>query len=657
MTTLRTQDPMKKLSLKTQFRLGTGIILFLVCFGITLIVYRYQKKHVEENVYKETEIYMAAVEATRTYVKDVLRPQMYAIVPEDHFVVEAMSTSFVGREIMGRVHDRFQNFAYKRASQFPLNPANEADSYERAMIRKLNGDRGIREWSGIIKKDGRSFYARFRSISAERDCLRCHGDPRHVPKVIAEKYDYTGPGYGDRMGEVIAVDSVYIPVDFAMAKIKKQAWKTFIVGGGILFFLTLLFYALFNHTVMMELKGLLTTFRGITDKEMEGAGPDEDPPVDTSDEIGQLKGAFEHVAADLTKKHEALKESESKFRRLFEASRDAIFIWNMDKKNMDINPAGLKMFGFNNRTEALSIETIDQLFWDARDGSRIFEAVQKEGFVREYDVSMTNRWGQRLDVLLTANLLRDENGNADAIQGYIRDVTAKKKLEKHLAQTEKLASIGQLAAGVAHQINNPLGVIKCYAGLIEKSTEQGSQIQSDVGTIKKHTASCSKIVEGLLNFARVSETNKAKADIHKDLEEVLSILELQMTRRKISVRRKYGTHVPQIIIDSDKMKQVYMNLLMNARQAIAGEGEIAIETDYNHEDRTITIIIADSGTGIPSDRIGSIFDPFFTTKKPGEGTGLGLSIAYGIVRDHDGDLQVESNVDKGTRFTIILPVS
>ncbi len=646
---------MKKLSLKTQFRLGTGLILFLVCLSVALLEYRYQKKQVEQDVYKETEIYIAAVEATRTYVKDVLRPQMYEIVPEGHFVVEAMSTSFVGREIMGRVQERFQNFIYKRASPFPINSVNKADRYESDMIKKFNEDRGVREWSGVIRKDDRSYYARFRAIYAEADCLRCHGDPRDVPRTIVEKYGYKGESYEDRIGEAIAVDSIYIPVDFALAKIKKNAWTTFIVGGALLFFITLLFYTLFNHTVTMELQGLLTTFQSITNRNIESETADDNPVENLPDEIGQLKSAFERVAVGLKNTHRDLQESEAKFRRLFEASRDPIFIWDMDKKNVDINAAGLKMFGFKDRSEALSIETIDQLFWDARDGSRIFKIIRKKGFVKEYDVSMVNRWGERLDVLVTANLLKDENGKADGVQGILRDVTAKKKLEKHLAQTEKLASIGQLASGIAHEINNPLGVILCYADLIEKSVEGGSHIKSDLEKIRKHTLSCTRIVEDLLNFARVSETKKTKTDIHEGIEEILSILEQQMSRRRISVCRNYGANIPRVTIDTDKMKQVYMNLLMNAEQSINGGGEITIDTAFNIEERTIEIKISDTGSGISPEKIESIFDPFFTTKKTGKGTGLGLSVSYGIVRDHNGELRVESTVGKGSVFAIILP--
>jgi signal transduction histidine kinase len=159
-----------------------------------------------------------------------------------------------------------------------------------------------------------------------------------------------------------------------------------------------------------------------------------------------------------------------------------------------------------------------------------------------------------------------------------------------------------------------------------------------------------------LNFARVSETKKCKADIHIDLEEVLSILELQMVKTHISVQRHYSRDIPKINLDSDKMKQVYMNLLLNARQAINGGGQITVTTAFNQEENTVSIKIADTGYGIAPEKIDAIFDPFFTTKKTGKGTGLGLSISYGIVREHRGEILVESALGEGSVFTIILPV-
>lgn len=643
---------LKQLSLKARFGLGAGITLFLFCLCCAVVVYRVEKQRVEEAVYKEAEIYIAAVDATRTYVKDVLRPKMYQIVPDDHFVVEAMSTSFVGREIMGRIHERFKNFRYRRTAIYPINPESLVDSYEREMIGRFGSDRSSAEWSGLIERDGQSYYARFRAIVAEAACLRCHGRPEDTPQPIIETY-------GKRenkpylVNTVVGVDAVYVPVGVAFQRIKARAWGTFVVSTGLLSLLVLMMYSLFNFMVASELKGLVETFRQIIRRDKHDKTSKEQNP---GDEIDQLKHAFERVADDLGKAHNELSASEWKFRILFENSRDPIFISDMNMKVVDINSAGIALFGFVDKDEARSIETIEQMFWDARDAKKIFAIIKRDGFVKDYEVSMVNRYGDRLDIMATLNLRMDDHGESSGYEGVLRDITKKKQFDKQMARTEKLAAIGQFAAGVAHEINNPLGVIECYSTLIAKSVKKGSQEFKDAEIIKKHTANSQKIVEGLLRFARVGNTKREKADIHAGIEDVLGILEPQMRKMGIEVKRDYEKNMADPVIDEDKMKQVYMNLLMNANQAIKDKGTIGIRTFMNAGQDGVVVEISDTGIGIPLEAQDRIFDPFFTTKGVGKGTGLGLSISYGIINEHGGIIKVYSKEQQGSVFTIELPL-
>jgi two-component system, NtrC family, sensor kinase len=288
---------MTKFSSKTQFRMGTGLILFMFCLSVSLVVYRVGKEEAEQRVFMETEIYIAAVDATRTYVKDVLRPRMYDLIPEDDFVVEAMSTSFVGREVMHRVNDRLRSFHYKRAALIPINPESRADALEADFIERFNADPNLREWSGLIEKNGRNYYARLRAIYAERECLRCHGDPDDIPQPIVDLYGSNPARKAYDLGQVVGADIVYIPVDVTFGRIKRLAWVAFVIGAGCLCCLVVLFYTLFNHTVISELKGLLETFKGIAapPKELERLNP---RPSGQTDEFEQLKTAFEEAATD-----------------------------------------------------------------------------------------------------------------------------------------------------------------------------------------------------------------------------------------------------------------------------------------------------------------------------------------------------------------------
>jgi len=646
---------MAKLSSKTQFRLGTGLILFIFCLLVSLVVYRIGKEEAEKHVFKETEIYIASVDATRTYVKDVLRPRMYDILPEDHFVVEAMSTSFVGREVMYRVHDRFKNFRYKRVALVPINPASQADALEADFIRRFNADPNLHEWSGLIEKDGQNYYARLRAISAEEECLRCHGDPEDIPQAIVDRYGNDPLRKAYVLDQVVGADIVYIPVDVTFARIKRLAWGAFIIGAGCLLCLVVLFYALFNHTVISELQGLLATFKGIASppKELEGLAS---TPPRGNDEFDQIKAAFEEAAADLKSTHDELTTSETKYRQLFEASRDPILIWDVAGRILDINAVGLHLLGFADRYEARQIGQALDLFQNPDEGRRLLQTVDSAGFVKEAEVVLVSRQGGAIDALLTVNRTTGED-EAIRYEVYIRDITLRKRMEKQMAQTEKMASIGQLAAGVAHEINNPLSVISCYSNLIEKSGDVTAQIREDLEKVKKHTLSCKRIVDSLLNFARASETHRRLADVHAGLESVLAIVEKQVGKRQVEIQRRYAASLPPVSIDEDKMAQVYMNILLNAVQAIEERGTVTITTVCDPQSGRVRIAFADTGAGISAEHLDKIFDPFYTTKKDQEGTGLGLSVSYGIVQEHDGDIQVDSRPGHGSVFTIALPAA
>ena len=503
---------MKNLALKKKFLIGTAGILLLFCGGISLLTYFYLKDGATQDIYRDTEIFIATADATRTYVKDVLRPTISSLVPEGSFIPHAMSTTFVGREIMKRLREKFPDFRYKRAASNPTNPVNQADDYELSMLNWFNENPDVKEWHGLIKKNNRSFYTRLRPITARQDCLRCHGKPEDAPREMIDLYGKTG-GYGYRVGEVVAADTIYIPVDVTFIRIKEAAWLVFLVAILSLFGLLGLFYLLFNRTVVFELKGLLGRFRSIS---ADKGAVSEMTPVKARDEFDQLKGAFETVADELKQTHDDLSASESKYRLLFETSRDAILIFDQETRLQDINEAGLKLFKFKNHAEALSIETFFQLFWDTRDANSFFQTIKENGFVQGLEVPMVDRSGTKLTVMISATIRRDDGNAFAGIDGTFRDITEKRRLEKYLAQTEKLASIGQLASGVAHEINNPLGVIKCYSNLITKGQEADTQTMKDVAVIQKHTEQCKSVVEALLNFARVSAPQK-KSDGHASL--------------------------------------------------------------------------------------------------------------------------------------------
>ena len=230
------------------------------------------------------------------------------------------------------------------------------------------------------------------------------------------------------------------------------------------------------------------------------------------------------------------------------------------------------------------------------------------------------------------------------------------EVQAQAARQQRLASVGQLAAGVAHEINNPLGGILTFASLVLEDLRPDDPHREDLDEIVRQAVRCRKIVTGLLEFSRQRETDMAPANINQVLSRTLALLETQTIFHDVKVARRFDPNMPSAVLDESQMQQVFMNLILNAVDAMEGHGSLTIETRHSRERKELLVRIRDTGCGIPEDIRESIFDPFFTTKDPGKGTGLGLAVTWKIIQTHNGRLEVESEVGKGTTFTILLPL-
>lgn len=227
------------------------------------------------------------------------------------------------------------------------------------------------------------------------------------------------------------------------------------------------------------------------------------------------------------------------------------------------------------------------------------------------------------------------------------------RTQQELLHKEKLASMGQLAAGVAHELNNPLGTIMLFADALHRELPPDDSRRSDLQMILKEADRAKKIVADLLNFARQQEVLAQDTDLHALLDQSVESVRHQLTFAELKIVRNYDPQVRIIQADPAQLQQVFVNLLNNAAEAMEEPGTITITTRWLNGQ--VEISIADTGCGIPEEHMGKLFTPFFTTKPPGKGTGLGLSIVYGIVKMHRGQITVQSEVGKGTTFTILLP--
>ena len=248
----------------------------------------------------------------------------------------------------------------------------------------------------------------------------------------------------------------------------------------------------------------------------------------------------------------------------------------------------------------------------------------------------------------------------DSIQSIVclaKDVTTLKETEQRIQQTEKLVAVGQLAAGVAHEINNPLGVILCHTDIIKEENRGNEEIFNDINTIERHTKNCKRIVADLLDFSHSGESRieRQSGSVNESIETVLSMVGQQFKKNQINLICTLQPDLPHCLMDNRRIQQVLVNLIMNGVHAAGNKGKITVST--RSENDRILIEIEDDGPGINKEILDKIFDPFFSTKDPGQGTGLGLSVSYGIICEHDGEIKVQSTPGHGARFTVVLPVS
>jgi two-component system NtrC family sensor kinase len=247
----------------------------------------------------------------------------------------------------------------------------------------------------------------------------------------------------------------------------------------------------------------------------------------------------------------------------------------------------------------------------------------------------------------------------DAINNMAKSLKERdERLQKafiQITKAERLAAIGHMAAGVAHEINNPLGGILLFSSLILEDLSQTDPNRSNIEKIIYQTNRCKGIVQELLNFSRAPQTEMVPLDINRIIMTTLDLVKVQPVFHEIEIINDFGKNLPEIYGDRLRLEEVFINIFANAADAMRGAGRLTIRTKYT-DNAFIRIWIADTGYGIDKSHLSHIFEPFFTTKDPGQGTGLGLSIVYSIIKNHNGIIEVESEQGTGTIFVITLPV-
>lgn len=356
-----------------------------------------------------------------------------------------------------------------------------------------------------------------------------------------------------------------------------------------------------------------------------------------------------------------LRSKSSEFQALFNSIIDGVVVYDIRGLVQHRNHVCRQFFS----QQTLSGSPCRELFHPEQETAPCDCPVERAlaGEKVEVSISTQLREGVSRYFDVTATPIEDSKGEQNRALVFLRDVTEKRIQEMQLIQAEKLSSIGVLAAGVAHEINNPLSSVAGYAeALLRRFKEEHSlaadprldDFQKYLQVIVRESYRCKGIIDSLLSFSRKADGAVTNVNINSVINEVLELVRFKSRYEKIEIRTSLQSDLPDVLGDPAGLRQVCMNLLINAHQAISGEGFVEITTCMTKKSM-VMIQIRDSGCGISKEAIDQIWDPFFTTKGVGQGTGLGLAVTYNIIRRLGGEISVESQVGKGSKFTVRMP--
>jgi len=377
------------------------------------------------------------------------------------------------------------------------------------------------------------------------------------------------------------------------------------------------------------------------------------------------------ILLELDRQKQKILESEKLYRMLLNASPEGIIIMEISGSIREISTVAAEIFGIRRREDFVG-RNILTLFPPDEQG-RLQEVIRdtiEQGPSHNVEFLITRSDQNQVTCETSFNLIRDNLGKPAALMTVIRDISGRKKIQQQMIHTERLASIGELATGIAHEINQPLNIISLGLENLLVEISRNNSVDPDyfhnkAKLIFNNIARITYIIDHVKTFSRVNhELNLVEYDIHDAIRDAVSLIDNQFRNAGITLNLQFEKNVPRIICDPNKVEQVILNLLLNSQDAIEEKMSI-VKTDYKWivEIRTrkskssLIIEVMDNGMGIKSADIDKIMMPFHTTKKAGKGTGLGLSISYGIIKDMNGSIEIESEYSRWTTVTITIPLA
>ncbi len=354
--------------------------------------------------------------------------------------------------------------------------------------------------------------------------------------------------------------------------------------------------------------------------------------------------------------------AEANYRTIFDNSSVAITVTNENENIVSWNKFAEVLLGMDKCD--LYMKPVSSLYPEAEWRTIRSQNIRQKGMQHHLETRLIRKNQEIIDVDLSLSVLKGPDGKVTGSIGIIADISERKRaqeekqrIEEQLQLAGRLATVGQLAAGVAHELNNPLSAVQAFAQLLADRDDLDETVKSDVETIYKEIQRATKITSNLLSFARRHKPAKSLIPINEVLERSLEFHAYLMRINNVEVVKEFDPDLPRTMADFHQMQQVFVNIINNAEQAMTkahGKGKLLVKAQSLGE--TIRVAFTDDGPGISEENLKRVFDPFFTTKDAGKGTGLGLSICFSILQDHGGNLYVESKPGEGATFIVEIPI-
>ena len=343
----------------------------------------------------------------------------------------------------------------------------------------------------------------------------------------------------------------------------------------------------------------------------------------------------------------SLAEMKTYTENVVESMADGLISVNRERKIVTLNRKAAEFFGA--KEEDLKSKEISKVL-----GIDIDNLLKKQGgMLRDWELKVSSQYGAQIPLSLSAAPLKDENDKEMGSVLLLRDLREIRDLQERVRRSERLASLGRLAAGVAHEIRNPLSSIRGFAQFFQNRFKGQEKEQEYASVMVREVDRLNRVITELLDFARPKEPHRELHSAGEILEQTLKVLESELAKKNIAVEKKLEASLPRILVDRDQLSQALLNLLLNALESMEGAGKIRISMESGGAE-VLAISISDTGRGIPKEDLERVFEPFFSTKR--KGTGLGLAIVHQIVESHKGEIKVESRAGEGTTFRITLPI-